>query len=115
MKHLFLRLDNIQNVHLLKDAQQLDSFIENLLLDMNFHIVGKAVHQFKPFGATVVYLLAESHCSVHTFWEEGTAYIDVFCCTEFNHTEVIRSLCQGFDTQSENHTLMCRQTHQIFQ
>lgn len=111
MKHLLLTLRDIQNIQLLKDAQQLDIFMENLLFELKFNIVGKAVHQFTPFGATVVYLLAESHCSVHTFWEEREAYIDVFCCSEFDEQRVIHLLCQGFDTRNEHHTLICRGTN----
>jgi len=36
----------------------------------NLNVVGKVIHQFEPFGVTGVYVLSESHLSIHTFVEE---------------------------------------------
>ena len=37
-------------------------------------------HQFEPQGVTVLILLAESHLSIHTFPEAGSAAVDLFTC-----------------------------------
>ncbi|MFD4182289.1 adenosylmethionine decarboxylase [Rhodococcus sp. NPDC058514] len=37
-------------------------------------------HRFEPQGVTVLALLAESHASVHTYPELGSAFVDVFTC-----------------------------------
>jgi S-adenosylmethionine decarboxylase len=37
-------------------------------------------HKFYPQGVTAIILLAESHLSIHTFPEHGTAALDLFCC-----------------------------------
>lgn len=42
--------------------------------------LGHAAHTFAPHGVTVVLLLAESHASIHTWPERGTAMLDVFSC-----------------------------------
>jgi S-adenosylmethionine decarboxylase len=36
--------------------------------------------KFEPQGATVLVLLSESHCSIHTWPEYGYASVDVFTC-----------------------------------
>ena len=35
-----------------------------------------AVHDNVPYGATMIYLLSESHLSIHTFVDEGKVTID---------------------------------------
>lgn len=51
--------------------------------ELSLHPVGAAVwHQFPhPGGITGLWLLAESHLTVHTFPEFGSACINLFCCT----------------------------------
>ncbi len=51
--------------------------------ELALHPVGAAVwHQFPtPGGITGMWLLAESHLTVHTFPEFGSACINLFCCT----------------------------------
>ena len=44
-------------------------------------ILGQVTHQFEPFGATVVVMLAESHASLHTWPENNSVCIDMFSCT----------------------------------
>lgn len=39
-----------------------------------------ASHKFEPQGVTIVALLSESHISIHTWPELGSAALDVFTC-----------------------------------
>ncbi len=49
-------------------------FIDKVVEELNLNVVGECLHQFKkdnvPYGATMIYLLAESHLSIHTFIDE---------------------------------------------
>ena len=47
----------------------------------NLTILSTQHHQFEPHGATALFLLKESHLSIHTWPEKGVATCDVFCCT----------------------------------
>lgn len=38
------------------------------------------IHQFNPYGLTGIVLLSESHISIHTWPELGSATLDVFTC-----------------------------------
>jgi len=37
-------------------------------------------HSFSEEACTMVFLLSESHCSLHTYPEHGAVFIDLFTC-----------------------------------
>lgn len=37
-------------------------------------------HKFEPQGLTGIWILSESHCSVHTYPEIGYGHFDIFTC-----------------------------------
>jgi S-adenosylmethionine decarboxylase len=43
-------------------------------------LCGLQVRQFEPAGLTAVYLLSESHASVHTYPEFNALFFDAFTC-----------------------------------
>ena len=73
-----------------KQSQLFDLLIKNtyecpaalkIVEEMNLTVVGYTQHQFQPYGATLLYLLAESHLSIHTYVEERYCAIDLYCCS----------------------------------
>lgn len=44
---------------------------------------------FEPVGMTAVYLLSESHVSVHTYPECGSLFVDAFTCGTQSQPELI--------------------------
>lgn len=46
-------------------------------------------HHFEPQGYTAVWLLAESHCALHTFPEENKAYVELSSCNIDMYTDFI--------------------------
>ena len=108
MKHLLLRLYEVENIAALKDVRRLEHEMDHVVSAMKLCVVGRMSHQFEPFGATMIYLLSESHCSAHTFWEEQEVYIDLFCCTDFDEDRAIDAFCTVFQTQSFDHSIVDR-------
>jgi S-adenosylmethionine/arginine decarboxylase-like enzyme len=53
-------------------------------IEIKLNVVGECSHQFKkdnmPYGATMIYLLSESHLSIQTFVDEGKITLDLFNC-----------------------------------
>lgn len=48
---------------------------------MDLKVVATAVHVFGgPGGVTAMYLLAESHLTIHTFPETGVATVNLYVC-----------------------------------
>jgi len=53
-------------------------------------ILNRTQHVFEPNGLTVVYLLSESHASIHTYPEYGACFVDLFTCGD-------HCTAEGFD------------------
>ena len=43
-------------------------------------ILDQLPYVFPPNGLTIVYLLSESHASLHTYPEHGACFVDLFTC-----------------------------------
>ena len=43
-------------------------------------VVAEAESQFSPHGVSIVFLLAESHASIHTYPEHNACFLDIFTC-----------------------------------
>jgi S-adenosylmethionine decarboxylase proenzyme len=64
----------------LNDEQYLRQATLNIVKETKMTLLGIQSHKLEPQGVSVVVLLAESHLSIHTWPEHGTALIDVFTC-----------------------------------
>ena len=53
---------------------QLKKDVEGLIIGSGFTVLKFVDHAFEPQGYTALWLLAESHCALHTFPEEQKAY-----------------------------------------
>ena len=68
------------------DKQLLDNYdalrelIETALRMSNATILRIIGEKFEPQGVTLLALLSESHCSIHTWPEIGYAAIDLYTC-----------------------------------
>ena len=54
--------------------------LDRVIAKSGLHCISSSFHQFKPHGVSAVYLLAESHLSVHTWPEHGYLALDIFTC-----------------------------------
>jgi len=65
----------------------------NILLNMchfiisiyKLNIIDIKYHVFEPQGITIIFLLSESHLSLHTWPEDGNISIDLFSCKDFQY------------------------------
>lgn len=65
---------------LLDDADWLRETVTSVLAAAGATVRDVMAHRFAPQGVTVLALLTESHASLHTYPELGTAFADVFTC-----------------------------------
>ena len=54
--------------------------VEKLIVNSGFTVLKFIDHVFEPQGYTALWLLAESHCALHTFPEEQKAYLEISSC-----------------------------------
>ncbi len=66
-------LDNLEYV-----TEMLEKVCEVLELDIR----ERTHHHFTPQGLTVIFIIAESHISYHSWPEYDSCFIDVFTCGE---------------------------------
>jgi len=65
----------------LQDRAAVLALLDRIVAAMDLHVVSTAVHVFPGAGGiTALYLLAESHLTIHTFPETGTATLNAYCC-----------------------------------
>ena len=78
--HFLVTIGNVRNRDLLCDVDPLRAQMSAFIQEMDLHVMAECAHQFTPHGATILYLLSESHFSAHTFWESRKIILDLFCC-----------------------------------
>ena len=70
------------NVDTYTTVERLEATMDRVVKRLGLNEVSRAFHQFEPYGATGVIVLAESHFSAHTYPEDDRVYVDLFCCSE---------------------------------
>ena len=82
---------------ILEKIESVKPILDIVVKDCNLNVVNEAGHQFEPFGVTYVYVLSESHLSIHTYPENAEAYMDIFCCSEnFEPANALLSIKKQF-------------------
>ena len=78
-------IKNVQNkdiLHIDYGIWHVKHMLERICYDHKFCILDKIIHQFTPQGCTVMFLLSESHISIHTFPEKNHISFDLYTCRE---------------------------------
>ncbi len=65
----------------LADRRAIAALLNEVVERAGLHVVSTSEHVFEgPGGVTAMYLLAESHLTIHTFPESGVATLNLYCC-----------------------------------
>jgi S-adenosylmethionine decarboxylase len=98
-KQILIDVKNIESDKL-KTVENLKPFMDKVVEELNLNVVGECSHQFKkdnvPDDATMVYLLSESHLSIHTFVDEGKITLDLLTCSLSVENEKIKSIIKDY-------------------
>lgn len=76
-KHLILDLITYTPIDTIEDVEPL---MEEIVKIGKLNVLDKLKHQFNPIGTTIIYLLGESHLSIHTYPESNYVAMDLYCC-----------------------------------
>ncbi len=77
--HYVVDIDNIKNDQIY-DNEFIKKLCDKLLSKTGVNVLNEIHHEFKPQGYTALYLLSESHMSIHTWPENGKIRLDLFSC-----------------------------------
>lgn len=104
-KHMIIDLKEIKNDVLIHDLDKIKTLLDTICNKYDFSILNKSEHVFEPHGLTILYLLSESHLSVHTFPERKYIAIDLYTCREYKdntvYEEIYDFLIQCFQAKKE--------------
>jgi S-adenosylmethionine decarboxylase len=84
------------NKEALRDLDVLIRALDSAVASSGATILDKTSYVFPPDGLTIVYLLSESHASLHTYPEYGACFVDLFTCGDNCSSE-------KFDEALRNH------------
>ncbi len=62
------------------DLEAMIGAMDQAVLSSGATVLDKTPYVFPPNGLTIVYLLSESHASLHTYPEYGACFVDLFTC-----------------------------------
>lgn len=111
-KHMIIDLKEIKNHALIHDLDKIKILLDTICEKYDFSILNKSEHKFEPEGITILYLLSESHLSVHTFPEKQYVAIDLYTCRDYAdnmvYDEIYDFLVESFQAKKEAPTIIDR-------
>jgi S-adenosylmethionine decarboxylase len=82
-RHLLVELHGCDRA-LLNDAERLRAIMRRAAAAAAATVVAEVVHPYSPHGVTGVFVIEESHFSLHTWPETGYAAVDFYTCGELS-------------------------------
>ena len=86
-KHLVCDIKGIQNLDLLNSSKKLIEMLHNICEKYNFQILEKIHYDFVSIGCSILFLLSESHVSIHTFPEKNHISFDLYTCRNYENNK----------------------------
>ena len=79
-RELIVDVEDIEDNSVLETVEGVKPLMERIIENCKLNVVGKCEHQFTPYGATMLYLLSESHLTIHTYPEKKACSINLYTC-----------------------------------
>ena len=93
--HIIIDISNILDNEKLKYSTSIFPIMDKIIEQFQLKVVAKTSHQFEPFGFTGVYVLSESHLSIHTFVEERKLALDLYTCYFFDYSKELYEMMKN--------------------
>jgi S-adenosylmethionine decarboxylase len=97
--HMICDIKQIENKTLLNDISQLKELLDHICEKNNYTILQKTEHIFEPQGCTILYMLSESHISIHTFPENNYIAFDLYTCRSYKDNQTYMDIYEYLITQ----------------
>jgi S-adenosylmethionine decarboxylase proenzyme len=114
-KHLIIDLygvdlDSMSIINNGRESKEIwNDFMQNSFKAANITCINTVWHDFDNAGAfTALYLLSESHLSIHTWPEKQYIAIDIFTCGDCNVEHISNRLVEYFAPKYKTETKLVR-------
>ena len=106
-QHLIIEFTNCnkQKIH---NLEILDDFFSQEILKYDLIILQKSSHKFQPHGVTMLYLLSESHLSIHTWPEYRYLAFDLYSCGKSDIEPLANDICNFLECDIHKKLLLNR-------
>jgi len=94
-KHMVCDFKGIKNINLLNNCDELMNMLDEICIENDFQILGKLEHKFDPIGCSIIFLLSESHISIHTFPEKNHMSFDMYTCRQYENNAIYNNIYNG--------------------
>ncbi len=105
-KHIISDLYNINNTSLLNNCEGLKSLCRDICAKYNFSILGELDYIFTPQGLSFIFLLSESHLSIHTYPEKNHISFDLYTWKVYENNDcynnIITELKKALDCEDNS-------------
>lgn len=91
-KHMICDFKDIKNDELLNSCQLLNNMMKDICRKYDFIILNEVEHTFHPIGCSILFLLSESHISIHTFPEKNFISFDIYTCRQYEDNLVYKDI-----------------------
>lgn len=91
-KHMICDIRGIENNEFLNSIANLKIMLYSICDSCNFQILQEVNYEFTPQGCSILFLLSESHISIHTFPERKHMSLDLYTCREYENDEEYKNI-----------------------
>ena len=91
-KHMICDFKGIQNIKLLNNYSEINKILKEICITYDFQVLNEIQHIFQPIGCSIIFLLSESHLSIHTFPEKNHMSFDIYTCRQYQNDEVYKEI-----------------------
>lgn len=105
-KHLICDFKDIKNLEVLNDLTALKTMCQKICNTHKYIVLGELAHTFHPEGISILYLLSESHMSIHTFPEKRFISFDLYTCRQYEndneYMDIYNTIVEWLDASKDS-------------
>ena len=114
-KHLICDFKGIKNTELLNNCGDISVLLKKICQDYDFQILQETHHIFQPIGCSILFLLSESHLSIHTFPEKNHMSFDIYTCRQYQDNKAYEEIYNFlFSNLDASNTSSCKIIDRFF-
>tara|TARA_R100001460_G_scaffold57534_1_gene97272 strand:+ start:2885 stop:3667 length:783 start_codon:yes stop_codon:yes gene_type:complete len=106
-KHLLLEVYDVDS-DTLNDYQFMKDIFFNGIIKSKSKILNTIIHKFTPHGVTILFALAESHVSLHTWPEKGCFTADFYTCGDKDPEIIAKYVIEALKSKKHRIRLLNR-------